>query len=336
MEKKWYLGIDISKEWIDVYAYHADESENVRERQFSNNMAGFGRLQGWLKGFNVNTDNAVVCMEHTGTYGFLLLWWLEKTGWFKVVESALHIKRSLGLQRGKNDQVDARRIAEYAFTFRHKLQRYQLPAKILIQLKQLLTYRDQLVRMRTSLTNSRKSHKQYEQIIDDNLVTESISKHIADYDADIKDIDTRLEQLLVEEPQIRANYTLACSVKGIGLIVAAYLIVSTQNFKSIPDGRKFACYIGLAPFENSSGLKKGKTKTSNLAYKRIKAKLLTAANSARLYNPQLKSYYQRKIKEGKEKKSVTNAVACKLINHVYAVVKRRTPYVITYQNKIAS
>jgi len=29
-----------------------------------------------------------------------------------------------------------------------------------------------------------------------------------------------------------------------------------------------------------------------------------------------------------------NAIGCKLVNRVFAVVKRQTPYVITYQQKI--
>ena len=336
MYKKWFLGIDMSKEWIDVYAFAKEGSKKSRERRFTNNLAGFSKFQGWLKGLGINTDNAVICMEHTGTYGLLLSWWLEENSWDKVVESALHIKRSLGLQRGKNDLVDARRIAEFAYAFRHKLQYYHLPAKALLELKQLLTYRDQLVKIRTSLINSSKSHTQYEQLIESNLVTGAIHKRIADLDVEIDDLEKRLEQLLAEDVQLQVNYKLATSVKGIGPIVAAFMIMSTQNFTSFPDSRKYACYAGVAPFENSSGLHKGKTKTSNLAYKRIKGKLLNAANSAILYNPQIRAYYQRKITEGKDHKAITNAVACKLVNIVFAVVKRQTPYVITYENKIAS
>jgi len=37
------------------------------------------------------------------------------------VEPAMQIKRSIGLTREKNDKVDARRIADYAYTNRTKL-----------------------------------------------------------------------------------------------------------------------------------------------------------------------------------------------------------------------
>ena len=335
MNLKWFLGIDISKEWIDVYAFIGDKRAKSLKKRFTNSISGLGKFNGWLKRRDIRTDNTVVCMEHTGTYGLLLIWWLAENKWFAVVEPAIHIKRSLGLQRGKNDQVDAHRIAEYAYTFRHKLQPYHLPAKRLMQLKQLLTYRDQMVKIRTSVKNSIKSHAQYEQIIDNNFVSDSIGKHIAKFNEEIKVLDNQLEQLLMEDPKLKANYKLARSVKGIGLIVAAFMIASTQNFTAFPNSRKYACYVGLAPFENSSGMHIGKTHTSHLANRQIKSKLLTAANSAILYSPELRAYYQRKIKEGKNHKSVANAVACKLVNHVFAVIKRQTPYVITYENKIA-
>ena len=61
------------------------------------------------------------------------------------MESALQIKKSLGIQRGKNDRTDAKRIAQYAFAQRHRVKLHQLPAKSLLALKQLLAYRERLV-----------------------------------------------------------------------------------------------------------------------------------------------------------------------------------------------
>src|SRR5690606_6198583 len=94
------------------------------------------------------------------------------------------------------------------------------------------------------------------------------------------------------------------------------------------DPRKFNCFTGLAPFENSSGLKAGVTKTSHYRHKYLKALFFNGANSAARYDPQLKKYYQRKKEQGKAHLSIMNAIACKLVSRAFATVKRQSPYLV--------
>ena len=63
--------------------------------------------------------------------------------------------------------------------------------------------------------------------------------------------------------------------------------------------------------------------------------LARGANSAATWDPEIKSYYKRRELEGKDHKVIINAISCKLINRAFAVVKRQTPFVVTYQQKIA-
>jgi transposase len=70
---------------------------------------------------------------------------------------ALEIKQSIGMTRGKNDQVDAERIAFYAAANSYKLKETKLPGKQLLRVKHLLTYRSQLVKISQQLQNTRKS-----------------------------------------------------------------------------------------------------------------------------------------------------------------------------------
>ncbi len=79
------------------------------------------------------------------------------------------------------------------------------------------------------------------------------------------------------------------------------MLVTTNNFTGFENGRKYACYSGIAPFEHTSGTSiKGKTRVSNLANKKMKALLSNGANAAYKWDPELKTYYKRKIAEGKE------------------------------------
>ena len=55
-------------------------------------------------------DQAPICMEHTGIYSNHLLAFLVKMVANIWVESAIKIKRSIGLVRGKSDKIDAARM----------------------------------------------------------------------------------------------------------------------------------------------------------------------------------------------------------------------------------
>ena len=130
---------------------------------------------------------------------------------------------------------------------------------------------------------------------------------------------------------------LLCSIPGIGLVTAVALILATNNFTAFSDSRKFASYCGVAPFEHTSGTSiRGRTarrtaKTSHLANKRIKTLLSNGAATAIQFDAELKNYYQRKLKEGKPKMVIINAVRAKLINRVFATINRGTEYVVFKQ-----
>jgi NADPH:quinone reductase-like Zn-dependent oxidoreductase len=65
-----------------------------------------------------------------------------------------------------------------------------------------------------------------------------------------------------------------------------------------------------------------------LANKRIKALLSNGAATVIQFDEEMKAYYQRKLKEGKPKMVIINAVRAKLINRAFATINRGTEYVI--------
>ncbi len=336
MKKTDFVGIDISKDYIDCALLNVNKPTATKDQKFSNDPEGFGSMIKWLTKNGVTLEACLFCMEHTGTYGLLLFAWLSQKELDYCVEPGLKIKRSLGMTRGKNDKVDARRIADYAFTHAHKLKLFVFPSEQIVYIKQLLTYREQLVRNRTSFKNSIKSHQQYELVIKRNTITDDIKTLIDDLNSRIRQVEKEIIETIGSDQKLRKNFLLASSVKGVGLVIAAFMLVTTNNFSGFEDGRQYACYAGVAPYENTSGISiRGKTSVSHLANKTVKAMLSRGANSAAKWDPELKAYFARKLNDGKDYKVIINAISCKLINRVFAVVKRETPYVITYQQKIA-
>ena len=144
---------------------------------------------------------------------------------------------------------------------------------------------------------------------------------------EIKEAEKAIKELIGSDESLQTNYKLACSVMGIGFATAVHLLIATENFTRFNDVRKLICYCGVAPFEHSSGTSvRGKVRVSHLANKKIKSLLTMAAISAIQHDPELKAKYEQKVKEGKAKMCVINIIRAKLIERVFAVVKKQKPY----------
>lgn len=324
--KTYFIGIDISMDTLDVCILN-DCNEKQTVLKVENSIKGIEKMIDSASGFEPDSEQRY-CFENTGNYGLLLCRMLEdqKICYYQV--PALEIKLSQGIQRGKNDRIDAWRIANYLKTFAKDLKPYVLPEKALLKVKNLLTYRNILIKVRTQFKNEKKAFYQASKISDVDFEMEDITYHIQQLDKKITLIEEKIKQQINSEVRINRNFEKITKIKGVGFLTAAYMIVLTNNFTSFQNPRKFNCYAGLAPFEHTSGTSiKGKTKTSKLRNKRIKTVLFNGANSAIIYDEELKAYYKRKKEQGKAHNSIINAVCCKLVYRMFAVVKREQPFV---------
>ncbi len=150
-----FVGIDISKKWIDVGVTVDGQKPAMPHRRFSNNSSGFIAMLRWIKrespGREQPLEQWVFGMEHTGIYTLPLTLFLEEQGLAYVLHSGLHIKRSLGLKRGKDDQVDSKGIARYIYLRRDELKISKLPSRVILKIKNLLTFRARLIKYRNAL-----------------------------------------------------------------------------------------------------------------------------------------------------------------------------------------
>ena len=323
-----FVGVDISKDTLDAAIYPAKDKK-LDFLHFDNTQKGLGEMMTWLKRRGVKLAEMVICAEHTGVYTNPLIAFADKKGLALSLNSPLDIKHSMGIARGKNDTVDAGRIAEYAHNRRDKLRLYEKPSEAIMKLQDLLTERRQYMRQRTALINLNSAMGKYE-TPEARTRNESAIHHCEKL---VKKVEEQMMAVLCTEPDVKRNFDLVSSVKGIGLINAINTVVYTNNFKAFETPRRYACYIGVAPFDHTSGTSvKGKTQVSKICRTQQKAELSMAARSAVIHDPGLKRYYQRKMKEkggGKEVHGVVlNAVKFKLILRMFAVVKSGQPYKI--------
>jgi len=324
MKFKWFIGIDISKKTLDVSFYDNQGFKNSNHIKVNNNEKGFIEIIKWLKNNSITLDDVLICMEHTDIYGIDLAVYLDKKAIAYSMVPPLHIKRSIGLSRGKNDKVDSFQISRFCYLHREELKLSKTPSKTIQKIKGLLNERERLVKMQTVekqvLTELKGANT--------SSTLQRAENRLKLFANDISLIEKEMEQAIEAEEDIYNNYTLIRSVIGIGMINAVLFIIYSNNFEGFTDARKYACYGGVAPFENTSGTSiRGKTRVSHLANKRIKANLSNGARSAVQNDPELRLYYDRKAKEGKEHGVIMNAIKFKLITRVFAVVNRGTPFV---------
>ena len=326
MKKSYIIGVDVSKLKLDVHCYGQSESFVV-----SNDNKGFKGFLKWIKrGVSKGIKEVMVVMEYTGIYTYRLEQFLQQHEVAYVKRPALDIKRSVGMRRGKTDKADARMISQYGWYRRDELKPMRPVSDNQQQLQQLMSHRDKLV---TDKASYQARLKELKGQLGDKLplrIIESTEYVMQVLEVEITEVKTAIKDLIAADDELRTNYELTTSVQGIGLVTAVHILIVTENFYRFNDPRKFACYSGVAPFEHSSGSSiRGKTKTSQLANKKIKSLLTLAAICAVKHDPELKSKYEQKIKEGKAKMSALNMIRFKLIERIFAVIKRQTPYVLS-------
>src|ERR1039457_5743595 len=145
------IGIDIAKRTFDLTLIADLNKNNLIYKQFSNDVKGIKEMKQMLKSNRINLNETVFCMEHTGIYCRTLVDFLTKNNCKTGLEMPVVIKRSMGLQRGKNDKIDAKNIALYAYKNLEDIKLWQPPCEEVLKLKELMTLRDRLIENKKSL-----------------------------------------------------------------------------------------------------------------------------------------------------------------------------------------
>ena len=326
MKKSVFIGMDVSKLSFDA-AIFIPSSNVLSHQQFDNKANGYAKLLKWIKSI-APLEDCLCCMEDTGSYSVGLACFLTNANADLCQESAYRIKHSMGIQRKKTDKADAEIIARFACRFADELTLYTPPGAAVAQLKTMLSFRLRLIKQKTSTITATEANKQLQGYVEVSFVLSTLNRQLKGLKEQIKQCDQQIELLIRQDEQLCHQNQLLCSIPGVGKVIAAQVIAYTYGFTKFKDWRKFACYVGTAPFPHQSGTSiKRRTKVSSIANKKLKALLsMGAVNTLRTEN-EYHVYYRRKTKEGKHHMVVINAIRNKLISRMFAVIRRDTPYV---------
>jgi transposase len=324
MKNKEIIGIDVSKDVLDCYLLSRDYYFTIE-----NNPTGFSKLlETCYDQLDCKADQMYLCFEDTGRYSRLLAVFLHEQSILFSMVNALDVKQSKGLVRGKTDKKDARTLAYYAHRKSSELKATVLHEPVVGKLRQLLQLRDKLIKHRTAHKNSICDLEDCFEVGETTFIKELTQRLIKQLDDEVALVEEEIDRIFASMDSWQTNYQLIQTIKGIGPVLAKYLMIYTENFTRFDSAKKFACYAGIAPFEYSSGSSvKGRTRVHRMANKHLKSLLNLSAISVIRIKGEYKQYYERRTEEGKNKMSTLNIIRNKLVSRVFAVVKRQTPYV---------
>lgn len=281
-------------------------------------------MKKWLHKQHVALSTSLFCMEATGNYTYELCLFLEQLGVAYSIQSPLHLKRSFGLTHGKNDKVDASRIAYHAYLYREDIKLSKLASDSVRKLKALIAERKSLVVEIARCKAQLKEVGEHAPSAGTIKRTKALQEFL---ESQVESIEEEMAQTIEADEQMKTNYNLLLSVDGIGIVNAINTIIATHNFAMFDNARQYASYIGVAPFEHISGTSvRGRTHVEPGA-KMLKADLTGAVRTCINHDKEIRKYYDRKIAEGKAFGIVANAIKFKLLFRMFAVIKRGTPFV---------
>jgi transposase len=241
-----FIGIDPSAESFTAARYPA-----ATPRSFDNSAEGIGVFTAWLCEQGLTPEATTLCVENTGVYSEVLCYELKERGWSLVLIEPIKVWRAFAESRPKTDPLDSLKIAEYGYRYRDKLRLWQPSQAVVEQIKVLLSTREQLVQQKTALQNTR--HALRRKVVQTPAANTTLEATISHLKAQIQALEAEIRRLIAEHPTMAQVVGLLTSVPGIGLLVAAHLLVLSEGFR-VPVGyRRLANYLGIAPHRRESG-----------------------------------------------------------------------------------
>jgi transposase len=311
MMYKNYVGVDVSKKYLDVHIRATQEYFRT-----TNNAAGIKEIRKRLSLFRP----CLLIAEATGGYESDLVRSLQKEDVACAVVNPRHVRafgKALG-RLAKTDKIDAGILAHFGEAIN------PTPKALLTAEEETLSEtqhrRKQLVEMITMEKNRRSgTHGQ---------VRKNIDKTIDFLEKQLKEMDESLSKQVSENEEWQTKLELLKSVQGVGQVIALTLVSELPELGKV-SRQEIAALVGVAPFNRDSGDKKGK-KAIWGGRSNVRSALYMAGLVAVRHNPRLKAFYNKLCKSGKKKKVALVACMRKLLVIMNAMIKNNTPWQATF------
>lgn len=293
-----FVGVDVCKKWLDI----AIEGDDVT--RIANTPAAW---KTWLR---KHDEDLHVIVEATGGFERTVVDGCEAAATTYSVVNPLKVRRYAQAcgRWAKTDAIDATVLAAFGRAVpQHPSRRLSRERR---RLRDCVDRRTDLIRMRTAEKNRAKLAS---------AIRKDVERHIAWLDKEVAKLDKKIANLLEEDDALHSQSQRLQTVKGVGPVTAATLLALLPELGQI-DRRRIAALVGLAPFANDSGPRRGHRRIYG-GRAIVRSVLYMAAMVASRCNPVFKDAYQRLIAKGKPVKVALAAVARKLLTVLNAMAR---------------
>jgi transposase len=326
-----FVGIDIAAATA-TFAWQRQGAPLSRPLTIPQTPNGYATLSARLHASGVTPDCTLVVLEATGSYWITLATTLHDAGYaVSVINPAqAHAFAKALLKRAKTDAIDAQTLTQLAAMLQPAP--WTPPPAVYHELQQRLAERDALLDLRQQVRNQRHALLQQPTVIA--AVQARKDSLIATLSEQIAAVEAELAPALDLSAAWAAAAARLQTIKGIGLLTASWLLVTTVCFTSCPTPEAATAYAGLAPNERSSGTSvHQRPRIGHTGNARLRTALYLATLSAAQYNPVIKPFYDRMRAAGKPLKVARCAAARKLLHLAWALVTKEQDFDPSYAQR---
>lgn len=317
------IGIDVSKNKLDVAWLRDAATNKIKTRVFKNAHTAYPGLVDWLTQHTKESPEQLhVAMEATGIYHEPLAYWLHQLGVTVHVlnpQPVHEYAKSYGT-RSKTDKKDSVILARFCHERRPRV--WEPEPEEVRELKRL-TGRLETLKEDIQREENRQEKAEFNR---DLRATESIRQVLQALNAEKRRLEEAVNDHLDRHDNLKRDRALLSTIPGIGDVVSLQLIIGL-NGHQFGSARQVGAFFGLVPVMKESGTSvKIQPRMSKAGSGEMRRKLYMAAVTAVQYNPDIRALYERLIRRGKARMAAIGAAMRKLVHIAYGVLKHQTEY----------
>jgi len=332
--EKLIVGIDVSKEYLDVAYWQQNENKAIFLGKYQNNQEGFQTIAQEIEK-RKNCVSVFLVMEPTGGYEQPMAYFAYNLGWQVSLPNPKQVKdwiRGTG-RRAKTDKIDALMLAGYGIA-QSPLTWKPLPEDV-AQLESMLSRLQVLKDMLAGEKNQWES-LQY-RVVSHSVVSQNLQENMASLESQIKVLEKAIREHYKNHSHLEKQRKELKTVNGVGNQLADVMVVAMNRFNTLTESRgtskAITAYYGLdpKPYESGSSVYKrpgisrqGNTDIRHFLY--MGALGGVGGRNGKNNNTPLRSFYRTLVSRGKPKKVALVAAARKILVWCWAVFRQGKPF----------
>jgi transposase len=314
-----HVGIDVSKDWLDVSAQCAGV---VHEERVANTAAGHRQLLQWVHRFG---GHVRIALEATGIYSLDVALALQSAHYAVMVvnpRAACDFARAL-LQRTTTDKIAAATLREFAA--RMPFVPWQAPAPEIRELRAVARRIAALVAERAAEKNRRHALC---------ATQDTPPVVVRDVEGNIRALTRRVAQLLraaktliAAHPSLQRPYEQLQSIKGVGPASAVQLLGELLVLPPDMSPKQWVAHAGLDPrWQQSGSSVQTVARISKQGNRRLRAALFMPALVARRWQPNIAAFGDQLAARHKKPLQVLAAIMRKLLHAIHGMFRTNTTF----------